>query len=216
LLHWKCLSQICKIAVRQAAGTLRVVSGLLSGAYVLSKEDAMGLRNYLIEGVSGSGKTSVATELQRRGYHVVHGDRVLAYKGDPQTGEPLSSTAQGQGILDVGFGHRHHIWNVEMVKSLVADQDHPLSFFCGGSRNFEQFIDVFDGVFVLEVDVATLTRRLASRPEDEFGGRPAERDLVLQLHATGEDIPDNATRIDAVRPLADVVDDILEQCRAVG
>ena len=35
----------------------------------------MGKRNYLIEGVSGSGKTSVATELQRRGYHALHGDR---------------------------------------------------------------------------------------------------------------------------------------------
>jgi predicted ATPase len=28
----------------------------------------MGMRNYLIEGVSGTGKTSVCKELQRRGY----------------------------------------------------------------------------------------------------------------------------------------------------
>jgi predicted ATPase len=28
----------------------------------------MGVRNYLIEGVSGTGKTTVAEELQRRGY----------------------------------------------------------------------------------------------------------------------------------------------------
>ncbi len=38
----------------------------------------MGIRNFLVEGVSGSGKTSVATELQQRGHHVVHGDRELA------------------------------------------------------------------------------------------------------------------------------------------
>jgi broad-specificity NMP kinase len=37
----------------------------------------MGKRNYLIEGVSGTGKTSVAEELQRRGHHVIHGDREL-------------------------------------------------------------------------------------------------------------------------------------------
>jgi broad-specificity NMP kinase len=48
----------------------------------------MAVRTYLIEGVSGTGKTSVATELERRGCHVVHGDRELAYKGDPKTGEP--------------------------------------------------------------------------------------------------------------------------------
>ena len=49
----------------------------------------MGIRNYLIEGVSGTGKTTVAEELQRRGYHVIHGDRQFAYYGDPETGEPL-------------------------------------------------------------------------------------------------------------------------------
>lgn len=49
----------------------------------------MGVRNYLIEGVSGSGKTTVAEELQRRGYHVIHGDRQFAYYGDPESGEPV-------------------------------------------------------------------------------------------------------------------------------
>lgn len=43
----------------------------------------MGVRNHLIDGVSGTGKTAVAEELQRRGYHVLHGDRELAYWGDP-------------------------------------------------------------------------------------------------------------------------------------
>jgi predicted ATPase len=31
----------------------------------------MGARNYLIEGISGTGKTAVATELQRRGYQAI-------------------------------------------------------------------------------------------------------------------------------------------------
>lgn len=48
----------------------------------------MGIRNYLIEGVSGTGKTSVCNELRRRGYHAIHGDRKVAYRGDPETGKP--------------------------------------------------------------------------------------------------------------------------------
>lgn len=48
----------------------------------------MGVRNYLIDGGSGTGKTTVATELQRRGLHVIHGDRELAYHGDQETGDP--------------------------------------------------------------------------------------------------------------------------------
>ncbi len=176
----------------------------------------MGTKNYLIEGVSGTGKTSVATELERRGHHTVHGDRELAYKGDPQTGEPLDMTKYGVPV-DVAFGHRHHVWEVGKVKLMIADVSHPITFFCGGSRNFHQFIDLVDGVFVLDVDRATLERRLASRPADEFGGKPAERGLVMQLHATKEDIPSNthnATPIDATAPLSVVVDVILAHCGA--
>lgn len=173
----------------------------------------MGIRNYLIEGVSGTGKTSVATELERRGYHVIHGDRVLAYAGDPVTGEPLDDSAKSS---DPAFAHQHHLWDVKRVKALVADQGHPVSFFCGGSRNFHQFIDLFDGVFVLDVDLETLKRRLAGRPEDEFGGKAAERELVLRLHATKEDVPENATIIDATRPLGSVVEDILSRCGEIS
>ncbi|ENN87897.1 hypothetical protein RHSP_48929 [Rhizobium freirei PRF 81] len=172
----------------------------------------MGVRNYLIEGVSGSGKTSVATELQRRGYNVIHGDRELAYKGDPETGEPLVGAPQAGGGADVGFEHRHHLWNVDKVKSLVADQSHSISFFCGGSRNLRRFIGLFDAIFVLNVDADTVSSRLADRPEDEFAGKPAELDFALRLHATQEDIPKNATGIDATAPLASVVDDILSRC----
>ena len=49
----------------------------------------MGVRNYLIEGVSCAGKTTVCDELIRRGHHAVHGDRDLAYQGDPVTGEGI-------------------------------------------------------------------------------------------------------------------------------
>ncbi|MVA34750.1 AAA family ATPase [Agrobacterium vitis] len=169
----------------------------------------MGLRNILIEGVSGTGKTSVATELQRRGYHVIHGDRELAYQGDPQTGEPLDASTRAQGLLDVTFGHRHHLWDVGKVKALIADHSQPITFFCGGSRNFPGFIELFDSVFVLDVDQHTLKTRLASRPEDEFGGKQAERDLIMRQHATKEDIPANAMIIDATVPIAEVVESIL-------
>lgn len=159
----------------------------------------MGIRNYLIEGVSGTGKTSVCRELQRRGCHSINGDTELAYQGDPM-GEPVD-----------GLAHERHIWNVDKVRALVADQSHAASFFCGGSRNFPSFIDLFDEVFVLNVDLDTLNRRLAGRPEDEFGGKPSERELIAQLHATKEDVPKGGVVIDATAPIERVVDEILER-----
>lgn len=162
----------------------------------------MGKYNFLVEGVSATGKTTVCHELRRRGIRALNGDTDLAYVGDPETGEPL----EGAG------SHEHHIWPVAQVRALAADTDDRFTFFCGGSRNVHHFLDVFDRVFVLTVDTETLRRRLDERPADEFGSKPEERELILRLHATGEDVPDGIT-IDATAPVPAVVDEVLRQAQ---
>ncbi len=158
----------------------------------------MGVHNYLIEGVSASGKTTVCRELVRRGCRAINGDSELAYQGGPQTGEPTDTAA-----------HEHHLWDSDLVRAIAADTRQRATFFCGASRNLHQFLDVFDEVFILDIDADTLHQRLRERPPGEWGSQPSERDLIVRLHATGEDIPATGVVIDATRPLADVVDDIL-------
>jgi hypothetical protein len=173
----------------------------------------MGRRNYLIEGVSGAGKTAVCTELQRRGYQAIHGDRELAYQGDPETGLPTAPEAETPTLA---WKSKHHIWDVEKVQALVANHENAVTFFCGGSRNFAKFMHLFDGVFVLEVDLDTMNRRIDARvaldPTD-FGGKSEERELAIRLHQTKEDIPKNGIIVDATAPLARVVDEILSRVR---
>jgi adenylate kinase family enzyme len=174
----------------------------------------MGKRNYLIEGVSGAGKTAVCTELQRRGYQAIHGDRELVYRGDPVTGLPMIPETDTPSTI---WMSEHQIWNVEKVKALVANREKAITFFCGGSRNFAKFIDLFDGMFILEVDLETMKRRIDERvaldPTD-FGGKPEERELAIRLHQTKENIPKNGIIIDATTPLAHVVDEIIRLCDA--
>jgi thymidylate kinase len=160
----------------------------------------MGRRNYLIEGVSGAGKTAVCTELQRRGYQAIHGDRELVYRGDPETGTLRDDRALSP------------LWDVEKVTAFVANQEETVTFFCGGSRNFSKFLELFDGVFVLEVDLDTCLRRIDERvaldPTD-WGGTPEEREIIVRLHQTKEGLPKNGIIIDATPLLACVVDEIL-------
>lgn len=166
----------------------------------------MGQRNFLVDGVSGAGKTTVAEELERRGYHVVHGDRVLARQGDRETGLLLDEPIGGWSFEE---RHQHHIWDVDQVRALAVDQGRLVTFFCGGSRNSAMFLELFDQVFVLDVDVETLRRRLDVRPVDEFGHTPEERELVLRVHQTRADLPSRGVSIDATRPVAAVVNEIL-------
>jgi hypothetical protein len=163
----------------------------------------MGARNYLIDGGSGTGKTAVCDELQRRGYQAIHGDRELRDAPEPGEGPP-----------------QHHLpprWDVAKVKALLADQDEAVTFFCGGCRNSSEFIDLLDGVFVLEVgDLATVLRRIDERvlldPSD-WGGRPEERDVIARLHHTKEGLAEGDA-VDATAPLECVVDEILRRVRS--
>jgi hypothetical protein len=168
----------------------------------------MGIKNYLIDGISCAGKTTICNELQRRGYHAIHGDRDLAYWGDPNTGEPVPGCTGAQ---------RTWMWNVATVSALVADHTHAATFFCGGSRNADRFIDVWDGVFVLAIDRETLNRRLAARPADAWAGTAREGESFARFQqATKEGLPTNAISIDATAPLSSVVDTILEHANVVS
>ena len=177
----------------------------------------MGRSNYLIDGVSGAGKTAVCTELQRRGYQAIDGDRELAYQGDPDTGHPTDGFRHEHSAT---FISEHHIWDVEKVNAFVANQDEAVTFFCGGSQNSAKFIALFDGVFVLAVDLDTSLRRIAERvaldPTD-WGGTPEEREITVRMYHmyhTKATLPHNGTIIDATAPLARVVDEILRQSDA--
>jgi gluconate kinase len=165
----------------------------------------MGVKNYLIDGVSCAGKTTICNELQRRGYQVIHGDDELAYWGDRETGEPVN---------DVSDERRTWLWNVAKVRALVADPSHAVTFFGGGARNADSFIDLFDEVFVLDIDLDTLNRRLAARPSTEWGGTASEGEAFARhQQATKEGLPRNAVVIDATAPLVNVVEAILERAR---
>lgn len=158
----------------------------------------MAIHNYLIEGVSGTGKSCVCAELRARGYKAIDGDKELAYQGDPQTGQKTT-----------GFTHENHIWDVKKVNKLAKNTDDEVAFFCGGSRNFRKFIDLFDKVFILDVDSKTLDKRLDSRPVNAWGKSRQQRELIHRLHKTKEDIPGEGITIDATSSLDQVVDQII-------
>ncbi len=176
----------------------------------------MGQKNYLIEGVSGTGKTTVAEELNRRGYHVIHGDRELAFKGDPKTGIAVKEPVHLSDWDKAVWQNEHQLWDISKVKSVIKDHSKPVSFFCGSSRNFDSFASLLDKVFILEVkDLDTLYGRIderVARDPTDWGAKPEERELIGHLHGTKENPPKNSVVIDSTAPLGSVVDEILSYC----
>ena len=168
----------------------------------------MAKRNYLIEGGSGTGKSAVWEELQKRGYKAINGDRELAYRGDAETGKPIKGLRSN---LDSEY--LIWIWDVDKVRKMAADKEDDVAFFCGGSRNFHKFMDVFDKVFVLDVDIETLKKRLQTREADDMGGNDEEKEFILHIHSTKKAILPKGIEINTNRPLTEVVDIILEHTK---
>ena len=79
------------------------------------------MTNYLIEGVSGTGKTTVCEELKNRGYKAVEADEEIAHYADPKTGLPTE-----EKIQIIGYGMKKNsrkLYNeMEMTQFLYVEE----------------------------------------------------------------------------------------------
>lgn len=161
----------------------------------------MAQRNYLVEGLSGTGKSSVYDELVRRGYPAISTDRAWSYSADPDTGLP-------------GGPIRHDTWMWDRQKAVaeLESREPDVLFVCGSSRNRDHFLRYFTMVFNLRIDDDTMRRRLEARTEDDWPLGQAGVQLMLELNQSDEG-PAGGTDLDATQPLNKVVDEILRLAR---
>jgi hypothetical protein len=157
----------------------------------------MAKRNYLVEGLSGTGKSSVYDELIRRGYHAISTDRAWAYHADPHPGLPGGS-----------IHHDNWMWDQQKAVSELESPEPEVLFVCGSSRNRDHLLSYFTKVFNLRIDDDTMRRRLQERTDDDWRLGQEGVELMLELNRS-EERPTGAIDIDATQPLDQVVDDLL-------
>jgi gluconate kinase len=157
-------------------------------------------RNYLVEGLSGTGKSSVYEELIRRGYKAISTDRAWKQHADPDTGLPARPI--------------HSEWDEQKAVSELENPEPEVLFVCGSSRNRDRFLPYFTKIFNLRIDDDTMRRRLQERTNNDFGKQPEEVELMLTLNRSDER-PAGAIDVDATQPLRQVVDELLRlaNCR---
>src|SRR5437762_12553902 len=158
---------------------------------------SMAKRNYLVEGLSGAGKSSVYEELIRRGYKAISTDRAWAYHADPDTGLPSGP-----------IHHDNFVWDQQKAVSELENPEPELLFVCGSGRNRDRFLPYFTKIFNLRIDDDTMRRRLEERTDNDFGKQPEELELMLALNRRDEK-PAGAINVDGTQPLHQVVDELL-------
>jgi gluconate kinase len=166
-----------------------------------------------VTGVSATGKSAVCAALQRRGYDAHETDRDgIAVWVNRETGEVAADGAVARDRTS-GWLERYGWFVVPArVEDIAARATGRLVFLCGSTENDREVWHLFSKVIYLTVDEATLRQRLATRISNEFGKTPDELDAVLKWHAVGADRYRSlgVCVVDATRPLAEVVDDVIE------
>jgi hypothetical protein len=166
-----------------------------------------------VEGLSGTGKSSVYEELIRRGIAAISTDRAWGFHADPDTGLP-----GGPPQFDTW------IWDRQKAVSELERPEPDVLFACGSSRNRDDLLPYFTRVFNLRIDDDTMRRRLQERivtdldklpPSSErmwTPMEPGEVERMLELNRSNER-PAGAIDVDATQPLNDVVDELLRLTR---
>ena len=157
----------------------------------------MAKRNYLVEGLSGAGKSSVCEELLRRGHKAISADRAWAHHADPDTGLPGGP-----------ISHDTWMWDQQKAVSELESPEPEVLFVCGSSRNRDHFLSYFTKVFNLRIDDDTMRRRLEARTDDDWPLGQEGVELMLELNRSDEG-PAGAIDVDATQPLDQVVDEVL-------
>jgi gluconate kinase len=164
----------------------------------------MARRNFLVDGLSGVGKSSVYEELIRRGYRAVSTDRVWSYSADPATGLP-------------GGPDRYDTWMWDEHKALteLESAEPDVVFICGACRNRDRFLPYFTKVFNLCIDDDSMRRRLEARTDDDWPLGQEGVEFMLTLNRSG-DRAAGAIDVDATQPLHQVVDELLRLALGTG
>jgi broad-specificity NMP kinase len=112
---------------------------------------------FLITGNPGSGKTAVALELTRCGFTAVDADEFAGWET-----EAGISVSQPENATDEWLMSHRWVWSHRRVEEVIRTRT-PAGrhlFLCGIAMNQRDMVDLFEQVFLLELDDTTQLDRL--------------------------------------------------------
>lgn len=132
------------------------------------------MKRILLTGMSGTGKSTVISELAARGYKAVDADC-----------DEFSQWVQVNGEADVSVppveAGRDWVWREDRIQDLLSTEDTDVLFLSGCAENMPKFFPQFDSIVLLSAPADIIVERLRTRTSNQYGKHPDEIVRVLDL-----------------------------------
>jgi adenylate kinase family enzyme len=163
---------------------------------------------YLITGVAGSGKSTIAKELHKRGYAAYDTEVGFSFYINKDTGHRVSRPADPTFEW---YEKHERVFDEKILKNLLIKHADETLFICSITANQKKFYPIFKKIFLLTIDKNTLVNRISSRSNNHFGKHPVEFSRLLARHDQFDQELRSlgAIPIDATKSLDAVVNNIL-------
>jgi broad-specificity NMP kinase len=165
--------------------------------------------NYLITGVAGTGKSTIAKELRRRGYAAYDTEEGFSYYVDKQTGERCAYPKQPS---QEWYDRHERVFDEKVLMNLLKKHAGEPLFICSITANQIKYYPQFDKIFLLTAPDDVITHRLGTRTNNYFGRHPLDLARVIGRHEQFDDElkAAGAVVIDSTQPLDTVADEIIK------
>ncbi len=132
------------------------------------------MKRILLTGMSGTGKSTVTSELAARGYKAVDAD-CDEFSQWVQVNDDADTAASP---VEAG---RDWVWREDRIQNLLSTEDSDVLFLSGCAENMPKFFPQFDCIVLLSAPADVIVERLRTRTSNQYGKHPDEIARVLDL-----------------------------------
>jgi dephospho-CoA kinase len=165
-----------------------------------------------ITGISGTGKTTITKELNKKGIKAYDLDEVpnLCNWFNRKTGKIVDCEVK----LDRPFIESHKwVCDIELLKQLTNNDE--LVVILGNADNREEVSLLFDKIILLQCSPEVFLQRIKQRDNNDFGQDKSAQEYLLDTYEEFQNyfIKEGAIPINAEEELSKVSDNIISEIR---
>lgn len=167
-----------------------------------------------ITGISTSGKSTIASELQKRGFEAYDTEHNgISAWFNKQTGKRAAEFGEMPERTPEWLNQHQWLIDTNWVAKMVAKAKAKPIFLCGGSANEPEIRALCQKVIWLKTDEATIRQRVNNPRDHDYGTKPHELARAIEGNKQKESEYEayGATMVDATKPIDRVTDEILEK-----